>query len=88
VWRGVSPRLAFSEAVRHVSNATIKLRNLRTGALVSVTVSYDPATHTVTIDPARRLPASTWFRIKVRSEIEDAAGNNIATRWFRFKTRA
>jgi subtilisin family serine protease len=87
-WRGVSPRVAFSEAVRHVSTATIKLRNLRTGVLVTVSVSYDSATHIATIDPAHRLMAATWYQIKVRSEIEDAGGNNIATRWFKFKTRS
>jgi subtilisin family serine protease len=87
-WRGVSPRIEFSEAVRHVSTATLKLRNLHTGALVTVTVSYDPATHVATINPAYRLKAGTWYQIKVRSEIDDTAGNNIATRWFRFKTRA
>jgi len=88
IWRGVSPRLAFSEAVRHVSTATLKLRNLRTGALVTVTVSYDPATHIATINPTHQLAGGTSFRIKVLSGIEDAAGNNIATRWFTFKTRA
>jgi len=87
VWRGVSPRLVFSENVRHVSTTTLKLRNLRTGSLVSVTVTYDPATHRATINPTHRLAASTWYRIKVRTGIEDTAGNNIATRYFSFKTR-
>ena len=55
---------------------------------MSVRVSYDPETHIATIDPIYRLMASTWYQIKVRPEIEDAAGNNIATRWFSFKTRS
>ena len=88
VWRGVSPRVKFSESVQHVSAVTLKLRNLRTGRLVTVTVTYDSATHVATINPASRLMAGTWYQIKVKSGIEDAAGNNIATRWFRFKTRA
>jgi subtilisin family serine protease len=88
VWRGVSPKVRFSEAVRHVSRETIKLRNMRTGNLVTVAVTYDPATHVATIDPAARLKPDTWYQIKVKSEIEDAAGNNTATRWFKFRTRA
>jgi subtilisin family serine protease len=88
VWRGVSPRITFSEAVRHVSTSTLKLRNLTTGNLVSVKVTYDSATHTAKIDPTSRLMAGTWYRIKVLSGIDDAAGNNVSTRYFRFKTRA
>jgi hypothetical protein len=70
-----------------VSSATLKLRNLSTGDLVSVKVTYDAATHVATIDPATRLMAGTWYRVKVRNEIEDLAGNNISTRYFRFRTR-
>ena len=88
VWRGVSPRIAFSEAVRHLSTSTLKLRNLTTGNLVSVKVTYDSTTHTVKIDPTSRLMGGTWYRIKVLSGIDDAAGNNVSTRYFRFKTRA
>ena len=88
VWRGVSPNLTFSENVRNVSGATLKLRNLRTGNLVSVTVTYDAATHRATINPSHLLMADTWYRVKVFSGIEDPAGNNTATRYFTFKTRA
>ena len=88
VWRGISPRVTFSEAVRHVSRDTVKLRNLRTGTLVTITVTYDPLTHSLTIDPASRLTAGTWYQIKLTSGIDDVAGNNIATRWFKFKTRS
>jgi len=87
VWRGVSPRVTFSEGVRNVSTATIRLRNLRTGAVVSVTVSYDRATHIATIDPTYRLMAGTWYRLAVRSGIADLAGNNLASHSFTFKTR-
>jgi len=88
VWRGVSPRITFSEGVRNVSTATLRLRNLRTGDLVAVKVTYSTATHVATIDPTFRLTAGTWYQIKVRSEIEDLAGNNISTRLFTFKTRS
>jgi hypothetical protein len=87
VWRSVSPRIVFSENVRNVTRETIKLRNMRTGNLVSVTIHYDATTHSVTIDPAHRLMAGTWYRIKVRDLITDLAGNHIATRYFLFKTR-
>jgi len=87
-WLSISPRVTFSEAVRNVSTATLSLRNVRTNALVSIKVTYDAATHTATIDPTKSLMANTWYRIKVRSEIEDLANNSLATRWFTFKTRA
>ena len=87
VWRGVSPRVVFSEGVRHVSTATIKLQNLRTGTSVTVSITYNATTHTATIDPGSRLQAGTWYRIKVRSDIDDVAGNNTATRYFKFRTR-
>jgi subtilisin family serine protease len=88
VWRGISPQVRFSEQVRNVSRDTIRLRNLRTGNLVTVRVTYNSSTHVATIDPTYRLMAGTWYQIKVRDPIEDAAGNNVGTRWFSFKTRS
>jgi subtilisin family serine protease len=87
VWRLVSPRIVFSEKVAKVSRDTIRLRNVRTGNLVSVAIHYDATTHSVTIDPTYRLMAGTWYRIAVRDTITDLAGNHIATRYFYFKTR-
>jgi len=87
VSRWVSPRVKFSESVHYVGGTTLKLRNLATGSLVTVTVRYDWTTRIATIDPAARLLPGTWYQIKVRSIIVDAAGNHIATRWFRFRTR-
>jgi hypothetical protein len=88
VSRDANVRITFSENLRYVSGKTLKLRNLRTGAFVSVRVTYDPATHRATIDPTYRLMAGTWYLIAVRSDIEDLAGNNTAARSFKFKTRA
>jgi subtilisin family serine protease len=88
VSRGASVRITFSENLRYVSGKTLKLRNLRTGAFVSVRVIYDPARHRATIDPTYRLMAGTWYLIAVRSEITDLAGNRTAARSFRFKTGA
>jgi subtilisin family serine protease len=87
-WLSVSPRLGFSEGVDNVSATTIKLRNLVSGRLIEVRVSYDRSTHSVTIDPTRLLRKNTWYQIKVRSLIEDLSGNSTETRWFRFKTRS
>jgi subtilisin family serine protease len=87
-WLSVSPRLGFSEAVRNVSASTIKLRNLRSGRLIEVVVTYDRTTHSVTINPTRMLRKETWYQIKVRALIEDLSGNNVETRWFRFRTRS
>ncbi|HSL98068.1 MAG TPA: S8 family serine peptidase [Candidatus Deferrimicrobiaceae bacterium] len=87
VRRGVTIRLAFSEPVTGVSKVTLRLKNLRTGYRVSVTVRYDAATQTATIDPTYRLMARTWYRIKVRDGIEDLAGHDLARGRFDFKTR-
>lgn len=86
--RGVSIRIAFSEKVRGLSTATLVLRNVRTGDRVPTTVAYDKATRTVTIDPAFRLAASRWYRVKVLHGIEDVAGRDLAEQGFKFKTRA
>lgn len=88
VARGVTIRLSFSEHVRGVSGQTIRLRNERTGERVLVTVDYDKATRTATIDPAVRLTASRWYRLKLLAGIEDVAGLDLAPRSFTFKTRA
>jgi subtilisin family serine protease len=85
-WRGVSPKLKFSEMVHYVGGTTLTLRNVSTGRLVAVTVHYDWSTRIATIDPRDRLAAGTWYTIKVSSVIVDGAGNHLATRWFNFKT--
>lgn len=87
VWRGVTIRLTFSEAVKNVSKVTLRLKNLRTGYRVSVTVRYDAATRTAYLDPTYRLMAKTWYRIKVRDGIVDLGGNALARGRFDFKTR-
>ena len=88
VARGVSPRVKFSESVRKVWPSTLQVKNLRTGAIVKVTVHYDATTHIATVDPTYRLAAGTWYRLMVSSVIEDLAGNDGTTRFYRFKTRA
>jgi subtilisin family serine protease len=87
VSRWVNPRIVFSEKVTNVTRDTVRLKNMRTGNVLRVAIRYDAATHSVTIDPAYRLMAGTWFRIRVRDLITDLAGNHIAQRYFLFKTR-
>ncbi len=88
VWRGVTIRITFSEAVTGVSGATIRLRNTRTGQRVDVAVTYDKATRTAYIDPVHRLVDGRWYRVKILRGIEDRGGNNLAEQKFRFRTRA
>jgi subtilisin family serine protease len=88
VARGVTIRLAFSEKVRGVSGLTLKLRDMKTGNRVLVTVHYDKATRTATIDPATRLAAARWYRVKILSGIEDVAGLDLSPRSSTFRTRA
>ena len=88
VWRGVNPRIRFSEHVLGVSSSTIRMWNLRTGQRVVITVRYDSATHIASIDPAHRLSAMTWYRVQVQSLIHDPAGNAVGTIYFKFQTGA
>ena len=87
VARGVTLRLTFNEKVHGVSVQTVRLRNMRNGERVLVTVAYDKATRTATIDPAIRLTASRWYQLKLRAGIEDDAGLDLAPMTSTFKTR-
>ena len=86
VWRGVNPRVRFSEGVTGVSTTSIRMWNLRTGQQVAVAIRYDAKTYIATIDPAHALAAMTWYRVQVRSLIHDPAGNAVTTSYFRFQT--
>ncbi len=88
IWRGVNPRVRFSEDVRGVSTTTIRLWNMRTGLRVSVAIRYDTTTHIATIDPAHQLAAMTWYRVQVQSLIHDPTGNPVGTYYFKFQTGA
>jgi subtilisin family serine protease len=88
VARGATIHITFSEKVTGVSKATLKLKNMKTGARVVVTVRYDSATRTATMDPSVRLRSLRWYRVKILSGIEDVAGRNLAAQSFTFKTRA
>jgi subtilisin family serine protease len=87
VARGVDMRVAFSERVKGLSELTVRLRNMRNGDRVQVTVTYDKLTNRATISPAARLDASRWYRLKILSGVEDVAGLDLAPTSFTFKTR-
>jgi hypothetical protein len=61
---------------------------MRNGDRVDVTVVYDKATWTATVDPTVRLTASRWYRVKVLSGINDVAGLDLRAQSFTFKTRS
>jgi subtilisin family serine protease len=86
--RGATVHITFSEKVTGVSGATLRLKNMKTGNRVRVTVRYDSATRTATLDPAVRLASLRWYRVKILRGIEDVAGRNLAEQSFTFKTRA
>ena len=88
VWRGVTITITVGERVTGVSGETIRLRNTKTGDRVAAKVTYDKAAGTISLDPARRLGAARWYRVKILHGIEDLAGNDLATWSFTFQTRA
>jgi subtilisin family serine protease len=87
VRRGVTIRLAFSEKVTGVSKVTLRLKDRKTGRRVLVTVRYDKATHSATVDPIGKLRPGRWYRIKIMRGIEDLGGRDLDRRWFAFQTR-
>ena len=72
----------FSEdlAATSVTTSTFELRDVSNN-LVAASVTYAPATHTITLDPAASLPGSSTFTAKVKGGsggITDASGNPLA----------
>ena len=75
-------QVQFSEQVKGVSGATIRLRNIAGGWLVRSKVDYDAASRTVTLTPARLMYPSTEYRVEILSGITDRAGNRLTpVRW-------
>ena len=87
IWRGVSPKITFSEPMRGISATTVRLVNTRTGAVVRAVIRYDPVQRRVTIDPRWNLVARTTYRISLRVGIRDLSGNALRARSFLFTTR-
>ena len=64
-----------------ISGSTIELRNA-SNVLITVTVSYNAATRTVTLTPSASLANSTVYTVTIKggaSGVKDVAGNALAT---------
>jgi subtilisin-like proprotein convertase family protein len=72
-------RATFSEPVRRstLTRGTVTLVRKGTIARLSATLTYDRASHTVTINPARRLRHHTTYQVAVTSGVKDLAGNPL-----------
>jgi serine protease len=85
VSRFVDPVIAFSEPVAGVNATNIRLRDLSTNSLVSLSVTYDTSARRARLVPgiARLAPART-YRVEILTGVVDAAGNPVtpATRTF------
>jgi spore germination protein YaaH len=78
----------FSEAVNGVSTGTMVLRVASSGATVSATVAYDPATLTATLRPSAPLQPATSYKMGMSGSIKDLSGNSLAWTTWTFKTTA
>lgn len=86
VKRGADVAIRFSEAVKGINSATVRVTRASNGAVVPGTLSYNARTRTVTFNPYGRtrgkLAANTKYRVTVTSGIKDGAGNALkATSW-------
>jgi subtilisin-like proprotein convertase family protein len=72
-------RATFSEPVRRatLTASTVKLIRKGTTVRIAATLTYDRATHTVTIDPTRRLRHHTTYKVVVTTGVKDSAGNAL-----------
>lgn len=89
--RGRSVVASLSEPVLGVSTGTVKLVVAATGASVPVTISYLPASRTITVDPTAALAPNTRYRATITGgarAVRDLAGNPLVTRSLTFKTAA
>jgi len=82
VARDIRPTVTFDLSVKGVSAATVRLRNLTTGAWVSASVSYDTMHHRATLRPAAFLRPGHSYRVDLTTGIASLAGRPIAaTSW-------
>jgi subtilisin-like proprotein convertase family protein len=79
---GKDIRARFSENVRPrtLTSHTVKLVRKGTTVRIPATLTYDRTTHTVTIDPARRLRNHTTYKVAVTADVKDLAGNALDQR--------
>ena len=81
----------FSEAVVNVNGTTVTLRTAA-GTAVAATVTYNATTRVATLDPSATLLANTDYTVRLAggspTNIRDAAGNNLSTTTWNFRTGA
>jgi subtilisin-like proprotein convertase family protein len=72
-------RVTFTESIRRstLTERTVKLVRKGTTLRIPVTLTYDRATHTVTLDPSRRLRQHTTYKVVVTTGVKDIAGNAL-----------
>ncbi|GAA1522457.1 S8 family serine peptidase [Kribbella lupini] len=80
-----SPTFTFERelSAASVNSTTVRLLHGKTGAVVPSTVSYDPATKRVTIDPTATLQDNTPYRAVVGA-VKDAGGATMPGSYFVF----
>jgi hypothetical protein len=90
VARNVRPKVTFDIPVTGISAASVRLRDVGTGAYVSATVTYDAVLRRATLRPAALLKPGHSYRVSLSSAIRSTAGRAIiATSWkFRVSTDA
>ncbi|HEV8546705.1 MAG TPA: Ig-like domain-containing protein [Candidatus Limnocylindrales bacterium] len=88
VSRTANVYLWFSESVTGVSGATIRLKDLATGRIVSATVTYDASLRRAKLNPSVTLKGVHHYRVDVRSGIHDRTGNPLPATHWDFWTRA
>ena len=79
VRRGADVVATMDEAVRRatVTGSSAYLVRKGTNRHVTATVTWQPGTKRVVIDPAKRLRADTTYRVVVTTAVKDLAGNRL-----------
>ncbi len=75
-------QVRFSEAMDQttlVGTTNIELKNTATSALVAGTITYNPSTFVATFTPTGPLSNLTNYTVTVKTDVKDAAGNNLAS---------
>ena len=81
-----SVAVTFSEPVNGITGTSLTLTDVTSGAPISGTVAYDPATRIATLRPSAGLTRGHTFRAALGSAIRDAAGNALVPMSWTFAT--
>ena len=76
---GANVTATFSEAMNAatVTTSTVKLVKAGTKTVIRSTVTYDPATKTVILDPSANLAKGTTYQATVTVGVQDLAGTAL-----------